>query len=356
MITDIWFKEQQLNNLTNNIPHTIDNDTIWDKYNTICKSSWKTCNIIRWQRFLASINRLQTIQYIGQKIDIQNPNDLTNHIDHINNRSPNRDYPYLFAQYIGPSSKNSNSTWLSYITRENTARIGEQRIEYNCDINKIEKIKKLDYKSFIKAIETHDNKYRYPCKNWDLVHALAFNYYYYLQNSEKASLYYMVASFHDNIPLMTLSMPAIIIWREGNHKTSAYLRYDRLQSAYNQIKQTSNIDEQNNIQSLIDKSLKEMISEYSLYIINQSMKSAEKDNISTDCLHSLSCLQNNNYITHTIDSITKNCNSDRISCEIINLGKEYKRISSSEKLIYPSDKTMIYARDEENNKWWIAKK
>lgn len=310
---------------------------------------------MRWQSLLASINRLQTIQYIWQKIDTQNPNDLTNHIDHINNRNPNRNYPYLFVQYIWPSSKNNN-TWLSYITRENTTTIGEQGIKYSCDMNKIEKIKTLDYKSFIKAIEERDNQYRYPCTNWDLAHALAFNYYYYLQNNEKASLYYMVASFHDNIPLMTISMPAIIIGRDGKHKTSAFLRYDRLQSAYNRLEKTINTDEQNNIQSLIDKSLKEMVSEYSLHIIDQAMSLAKNDSLPPSCLHSLSCLQNNNYITHTIDSITKNCNSDNISCQIINLGKEYKRINDSWNLIYPSDTTMIYSRDQEINQWWIKKK
>ena len=339
------------------VPNIIDNKSIWDRYNQFCKRKWKTCNAVRWQSLWGSLQRLQTIQYVAKDIDIQKPSDLTNRIDQINNYKSSRDYPYLFAQYIGTSSKsNTNNTWLSQLTRDNTISIGEQGIAYSCDPEKIEKISKLDYKSFIEAIEKHDPTYRYPCHNGDLAHALAFNYYYYIKDTTKASLYYMVASFHDNTPLITLSMPAIIIGRDGHHKTSAFLRYDRLQSLYKALQEEINNDERKNIESTIDKSLKEMISEYSLYIINQAMSLAENNSRPLSCLYSLSCLQNNNYITQAFNKITKNCSSDPISCEIINLGRKNKRIYPSGVLIYPSDDTMIYSRDEKNNQWWIKKK
>ena len=77
-------------------------------------------------------------------------------------------------------------------------------------MNKVEKISKLSYTEFLKAIDDHNPEYRYPCNSDELAHALAFNYYHYLGNIEKASLYYMVASFHDETPKITLSMPAII--------------------------------------------------------------------------------------------------------------------------------------------------
>jgi hypothetical protein len=77
-------------------------------------------------------------------------------------------------------------------------------------MDKIEKISHLTYPEFLQAIADHNPDYRYPCSTDELAHALAFNYYHYLDNIEQASLYYMVASFHDETPKITLSMPAII--------------------------------------------------------------------------------------------------------------------------------------------------
>lgn len=357
IITTIGFKEQQLNNFTTSTPIPLYHNGLLDRYNKSCKDKNETCKAIWGQSFLGSLVRLETIQYIAQDIDIQKPSDLTNRIDKITHYLSDRNYPYLFAQYIWPSSKNNTTnTGDNKITRDNTINIGEQGIWYSCDMDKIRKISTLDYKSFIQAVEYKNPNYRYPCDNGDLAHALAFNYYYYLHDTAKASLYYMIASFHDNTPLITLSMPAIILWREGNHKTSSFLRYDRLHTAYKQLKDNKNSDEQDNIQTTIDKSLKEMVSEYSLHIIDQAMLLAEKDSLPPSCLHSLSCLQTKKYITHIINTITQNCSSDKISCEIMDLGKEYGRISSSWILIYPSDDTMIYSWDEEKSQWWIAKK
>jgi hypothetical protein len=99
---------------------------------------------------------------------------------------------------------------MTKLTRQNTIKIGEEAIDYECDRNKINKIAKLSYQEFLNAITDKNPDYRYPCYSDDLPHALAFNYYYYIDDPKNASLYYMVASFHDNTPSITLSMPAII--------------------------------------------------------------------------------------------------------------------------------------------------
>jgi hypothetical protein len=60
------------------------------------------------------------------------------------------------------------------------------------------------------AIAVKNPELRAPCQDYRLPHNLAFNYFQYIGDNNKAAYYYMVASFHDDVPGITLSMPAII--------------------------------------------------------------------------------------------------------------------------------------------------
>jgi len=182
---------------------------------------------------------------------------------------------------------------------------------------------------------------------------LAFNYYYYLDDNARASLYYMIAAFHDDVPLIAVSMPAILMGRDGNNKTSAALRYSRLQSTYKDYDTNDHPhDQRRNLEDIITKSMQESVKELSLYILTQAMQSAQADGRSETCLHDALCLQNAGYNQTIITSIQQKCSSDQITCEILNLGVQSGRITTDGKLINPDAKDNIrYLRDAERKLW-----
>lgn len=221
------------------------------------------------------------------------PSDITNRFASLSDIQPKRYYPYILLQYLGNPSKESPDKEYAQIARDNTIALGEKGIRYYCDTDKIKRIEQLDYPSFIQALESKNDEYRYPCKGGELAHTLAFNYYYYLGNASQSSLYYKVASFHDDVPMITASMPAIIEGKEGNNKTSAYLRYDQWSSAGEKYKNKKNLnaDEIASLEASMDKSLKKMVSEFSLYLLSQATSLAEEQGREESCTIDYTCLQ-----------------------------------------------------------------
>lgn len=169
-------------------------------------------------------------------------NDVSNRIISLTDLSPHWIAPYLFGSMMGPSSNKEKANQSDKISRYNSISLGESGIEYFCDQEKIEKIKDLTYSEFIQAHEEKRSDLRSPCQDYRLPHSLAFNYFYYTNNTEKSSLYYMIAAFHDDVPSITLSMPAIIRSRNGDHMTSANLWYDKFQ---NSLQEYNNLKERN---------------------------------------------------------------------------------------------------------------
>lgn len=351
-----WFEQQQFINFKNSIPKEINTWGLHD-YNSKCKYWSGNCIFFRWQQFFSTINWMNTIQYIWKDVDISQPSDITNKLNTINNLNPKRWYPYLFTQYIWPSKKNDLNNETTKITRENTIKIWENGISYQCDKDKIDKISTLTYQEFLDAIADKKSEYRYPCKSDELAHALAFNYYYYMDNPIKSSLYYMVASFHDETPSITLSMPAIIQWREWNNKISSFLWYDKLNKHYKDIKKTDlPNDKRIKIEWDIDTALKKMISEFSLHILAQASDLWKNKKLSNTCIKSVNCLKENNLISEVITTIKNNCKTDKISCEILSLWYELWWIKNNWTLIYPVDLGMKYGWKEDKNIWWVILK
>jgi hypothetical protein len=166
-------------------------------------------------------------------------------------------------------------------------------------------------------------------------------------------LYYMVASFHDETPKITLSMPAIIQWREGNNKISAFLRYDRLQNNYKELKNKDLPDDKyKQLEANVTTAIQKMVSEFSMYILSQSTKLAIDKKANESCIHSASCLKSNWYISTVIDQIESSCSKDHIACEILSIGKESGWIKWNGTLIHP-DKSMEYSRKETDQLWWV---
>lgn len=351
IIAPAGYFEQQIFFLSNSRPSEITSSTMM-KFQDECRFGAGKCIAFRGQRMFAWYQRRSTIQYIGKDINVQNPNDLTNRFASLFDYKPSWLYPYQFLQFVGPSSVRSTDQVAAAQTWHNTVQLGEQGIRYSCDTDKIERIAQLNYEEFIEAIETKDERYRYPCTNDELAHTLAFNYYYYLKDTTKASLYYMVASFHDEVPLITLSMPAIMMGRDGNHKTSAFLRYNRLQSTYKEYDvQDHPHDQRKNLEDIMDKALKESVSEFSLYLITTAY-----DRAGERCERDVDCLTRGWYIARAIQEITKNCNSDQISCEILDMGVRGGWISRDGHLIYPSSDEFTYAWVEDKEVWWVKRK
>ena len=81
----------------------------------------------------------------------------------------------------------------------------------------------------------------------------------------------MVASFHDDVPGITVSMPAIVRGRAGDNLVSANIRYDRFQNANNQYKKLKDKkgDESQELEKTMDNAIKKAVSEISIYIIDQ---------------------------------------------------------------------------------------
>lgn len=355
-ITMTGFEKQQFLNFKNSIPKDI---TTWwlHDYNSKCTYWSGNCISFIGQDFSSAISWISTIQYIGKDVDISQPSDITNKFNTINNLNPKRWYPYLFAQYIWPSKKNDSNSDITKLTRENTIKIGEEGIDYQCDRNKINKIATLDYQKFLDAIADKNPEYRYPCKSDELAHALAFNYYHYMDNPIKSSLYYMVASFHDETPSITLSMPAIIQWREWNNKISAFLRYDKLHNHYKDLKKKEIPDDKRaKIEENIDTAMKKMVSEFSLHILTRASELWKSRKLSTNCTHSIACLKENNLISEIITQIKNTCKTDTISCEILSLWIQSEWIKNNWTLIYPVDLGMKYSWKEDKNIWWVKVK
>ena len=328
------------------------------KYNIWCEYGQGNCHAFIWQDIFTSYKWLDTIQYIGKDVNLRVPSNITNKFDEITNLNPHRAYPYLLWQYIGPATDKeyTNKDGLE-LSRRNTVLLWEKGISYSCDKEKIEKISHLSYQEFLNALHNKDLNYWYPCNTDTLAHALAFNYYHYLNDVKKSSLYYMVASFHDDTPFITVSMPAIIQWREWNNKISAFLWYDKLQNNRKDLKvENLSDDKRKKIELQIDLAVERMVSELSLHILTKASESSKKQKDSESCSHSISCLKNKWYISTVIQEIKNSCTTDSISCEILSIGQKSWRIKNNGSLIYPLSNVATYAWRAEKWLRWVKVK
>lgn len=84
-----------------------------------------------------------------------------------------------------------------------------------CDPDKIDAIKSLSPTEFISAVHSKDPRYRELCPDYRLPQMLAFDYYYYLDDAEQAIEYYKIAAMHDDVPSISIKMPAILARQYG---------------------------------------------------------------------------------------------------------------------------------------------
>ena len=348
-----WYFEQHLDSFTSSKPSLLKVNRI-SSFQDQCAYGQGNCYAFLWQKLISSFRWISAIQYIAQAVNTNEPSDITNRFASLSDIQPKRYYPYILIQYLGNPSKESSDQEHAKTSRDNTIALGEKGIRYYCDSEKIKRIEQLDYPTFIKALQNKDLLYRYPCIGGELAHTLAFNYYYYLGDGNKSSLYYKVASFHDDVPAITSSMPAIIQGKEGNNKTSAYLRYDQWSSAANKYKNKENLnaDEIASLESSMDKSLKKMVSEYSLYLLNQASMLSQQQWGEESCSTDYSCLQSQWYLKQSIQTINTTCTTNPIDCIILSRWEKKKWITPNGILSYPDQQQSInlfYIWDEEKS-------
>lgn len=333
-----WYEEQHIDLFTKSKPIDYLPSQIWQFQNQ-CKYKEGNCVAIIGQDALSSFHWVSAIQYIAREVDTSNPSDITNRFGLLSDSKPKWFYPYILLQYLGMPSKESPDQEHSQIARTNTIRLWEKWIQYFCDEDMITKIDTLTYSEFNQALEEKNTEYRYPCREGgELAHTLAFNYFYYLGDAISSIKYYKVASFHDDVPVITTSMPAIIEGKEGNNKISAYLRYDKFYNAATKLENKElNPDEIASLESNVAKALQKMVSEYALYLLSQATEQAKIEWKEESCYTTIDCLQQQWYLTTAIENILQTCITNTIDCHIIAIAEEHKRIQSHGKLIYPEE-------------------
>ena len=352
-LTPLGYEEQHINLFTQSKPTPYTTSSI-GKFQDQCKYGQGNCMGFFGQYAFGAFRWINAIQYIAREVDTQQPSDLSNRFGSLHDISPKRYYPYILWQYLSMPSKNSPDQEQSQIARDNTIRFAEKGIRYDCNIAIIEKIDNLSYDEFNQALQNKESEYRYPCKSGELAHTMAFNYFYYLGDAQQSILYYKVASFHDDVPQITSAMPAIIEGKDGNNKTSAYLRYDKFYNAASKLEHKENLnpDEISSLESTMEKALQKMVSEYSLYLLNQSTEQAISNWKEESCYQTIQCLQSQWYISNNITNIIQNCRSkNTIDCHIIAIAEEKRRIQSNGKLINPEGERIQYSWDRENSLW-----
>lgn len=69
----------------------------------------------------------------------------------------------------------------------------------------------------------NSEKYKNPCKHYEVPFYLAYIYFYYIKDPLKASLYYKVASANTDAPEWAKIMSAIMQWKWGEREKSLFM-------------------------------------------------------------------------------------------------------------------------------------
>ncbi|MBP7884602.1 hypothetical protein KAZ93_00150 [Patescibacteria group bacterium] len=72
-------------------------ENIMQSFQNKCRYGVGQCIAFAHQHLIASLSRLQTIQYIGQEANLSQATDITNRLSAVTTLAPHRVYPYSFA-------------------------------------------------------------------------------------------------------------------------------------------------------------------------------------------------------------------------------------------------------------------
>lgn len=173
----------------------------------------------------ADIFRLETIQYIGSNaVSSAYKKYLYQILDLITDLNPYFDHPYKIWMLLLPDYNPryewelTNDEELEYIKQ--WEELWLKWIDNFCDKDKINLILKEDN---LQKIWTLD-KYKNPCRNYEIPYYLAYIYYFHLQDPIKASDYYKIASANENSVEWAKVLAAIMRWK-GWDREKAFLMF-----------------------------------------------------------------------------------------------------------------------------------
>jgi hypothetical protein len=176
-----------------------------------------------FQNVRADWYRLQTIQYIGgNAIWAEYKKYLYRVLELITTLNPYFDRPYTIGQLLLPSYSDRYEN-LSKEEQERNIKewekLGLLGVNRFCDMTKVDAIKK-EYNLFKLW---NSEKYKNPCKHYEVPFYLAYIYFYYIKDPLKASLYYKVASANTDAPEWAKIMSAIMQWKWGEREKSLFM-------------------------------------------------------------------------------------------------------------------------------------
>ncbi len=339
---------------TNQPLYIFASDFVWDFQSSCLTNNSMPCPLFPHQEFVIDLQWMQHIQYVWKTLSREHVLFFVEVLDTITNISPLWTAPYVFAQVLWPIQRLSTvDEAIKTSSRVQTIQLWEKWIKYICDDKKIATILGLDDETFAReAVKIYKNRTVVdPCTNWDLPYHLAFTYFHYIQNAQKAADMYRVAAFdHDPAPVAS-QMPAIVLWQWGYYLKSAQLWFDKFLAAQKSGTQT---------QKEQDIFLKKAIMSYSLDII-QTTADAVDTSQSTFCFQDYNCMQTQWLIANEIEKRQIECQTKQttvwwdISCSLLALGTQAWYITDVwfEYPLNTSDQTFIYARHPVEQKWWI---
>ncbi|MDP2091249.1 MAG: hypothetical protein Q8K30_06665 [Candidatus Gracilibacteria bacterium] len=178
---------------------------------------------IGFRNLKADIYWLETIQYIGgNAIGSEYKKYLYVILDLITELNPYFEHPYIIGQLLLPSYNERYENLPKEEQQKNideSIKLGLKGIENFCEMDKIELIKNEDD---LQKIWT-DEKYKNPCKSYNVPSYLAYIYYYYNHDPQTAALYYKVASAVDDSLAGSKIMAAIMSGKGGNREKSYFM-------------------------------------------------------------------------------------------------------------------------------------
>lgn len=166
---------------------------------------------------------LNAIQYIwGNAIGSEYKKYLYQMLDVITDLNPYFEHPYIIGQLLLPST---NERYENFSQDQIAANIkqgetlGLKWIKTFCDTDKI---KLIEQESNLLKIWTQE-KYKNPCKSYDIPYSLAFVYWHYLNDPLSASKYYKIASANEDAIEWAKTMAAIMQWKWGDREKSFFM-------------------------------------------------------------------------------------------------------------------------------------
>ncbi|MDD2487603.1 MAG: hypothetical protein PHS92_04515 [Candidatus Gracilibacteria bacterium] len=163
---------------------------------------------------------LGAIQYIGSNvIGASYKKYLYEMLNLITDLNPYFTYPYEIGELLLPNynyryEKLSNKE-IEHNTRQ-AELLGLKGMKNTCDLKKIELIRN---EFNLNKLWTED-RYKNPCLDPNIPYYLAYIYYWNLNDSKNASLYYKVTSANENAPVGARSISAVMEGKTGNRETA----------------------------------------------------------------------------------------------------------------------------------------